>query len=584
MKLVILTTFLLFTLSTVFAQTTIKPDSTFANNGFFTFTNTENRAVAVHVAPSGKIYVLAKPNPNLGGGISLLFRFNSNGSLDNTFGLFQGRVQIGNNATTNFFSFPVVLEDFSILDDEKIVLVGRAQPIGSIQKVIIKLNADGKSLDNAFGDNGITMLSPFSGFKRAYSLGLQSDGKIVVASEVVRTIDTRNVWIFRLNPNGKLDSTFNENQIFVVRQAQSLESRPRVAITQNDEAFISFKSDHKFENHSSQITNPVKTLVRLTSSGVPVFIDYNNDDEFGSMDSVKSSKGAIYYFKTGFSPDSVKQTVPTDFLIDSDGKVVISGIVEVKGGFKYSLLRVIGTGIRDTTFNNEAVFTDFTTSSDGSGSVVLRKVQPTGLSVYLKDNINAKSASVLADANGDYWIVGNSTIEEDDESINGRRIYVKKIRKNGLSDSTFADNSNYLFLFNANVRYDVDRAVFDDNGDLIVVGYTRPNLLSSARQELFVSRFKINQLVTSTKPSFLLKGVSVYPNPLASTLNIKTNNTDNYQLKIMDVSGRLLSSESLSGNTHYQISIQNLNLVTGTLVFVQLSNGNTFFTQKLIVQ
>jgi uncharacterized delta-60 repeat protein len=74
---------------------------------------------------------------------------------------------------------------------------------------VVRFNADG-SLDSTFGSRGlVTTTITAKGFDEIWSLGLQADGKIVVAGGTSPpNSGTRQLALVRYNPNGSLDSSF----------------------------------------------------------------------------------------------------------------------------------------------------------------------------------------------------------------------------------------------------------------------------------------------------------------------------------------------------------------------------------------
>ena len=69
------------------------------------------------------------------------------------------------------------------------------------------------SLDSSFGTGGKVITSINSGSDIAYAVGLQSDGKIVVAGMTTNTSTGKDFACLRYNSNGTLDSSFGTNGI-----------------------------------------------------------------------------------------------------------------------------------------------------------------------------------------------------------------------------------------------------------------------------------------------------------------------------------------------------------------------------------
>jgi len=71
------------------------------------------------------------------------------------------------------------------------------------------------------------------------------------------------------------------------------------------------------------------------------------------------------------------------------------------------------------------------------------------------------------------------------------------------------------------------------------------------------------------------KSISVYPNPSNGIFNI--NVKDTYNLEITDITGRVINSRILTGNTSIELN-------TAGIYFLRFSNENGSYTQKVIVQ
>ncbi|MEJ7701193.1 MAG: delta-60 repeat domain-containing protein [Pyrinomonadaceae bacterium] len=135
-----------------------------------------------------------------------LARYNSNGTLDTTFGT-------GGKITTDFGDFGnyVYASDVVIQPDGKIVAAGgsRSDDFEDDSGVfaLARYNADG-TLDATFGSGGKVITDfGYPGYVPGLSgLALQADGKIVAAG-TVRPFN-EDFALVRYNTNGTLDTTF----------------------------------------------------------------------------------------------------------------------------------------------------------------------------------------------------------------------------------------------------------------------------------------------------------------------------------------------------------------------------------------
>ena len=129
-----------------------------------------DRADAVAVQPDGKIVVAGSSYDAVEYDEFALLRYNSDGSLDSTFG--DGGIVIT--------SIGDITEDrayaVAIQPDGKIIVAGESFH----DFAVARYNSDGR-LDDSFGDGGI-VTTDFGGESAAgYAVAIQADGKIVVA-------------------------------------------------------------------------------------------------------------------------------------------------------------------------------------------------------------------------------------------------------------------------------------------------------------------------------------------------------------------------------------------------------------------
>jgi uncharacterized delta-60 repeat protein len=145
-------------------------DTTFGTNGTVT-TNVggSDQANAVAIQPDGKIIAAGSANTNTA---FALARYNTNGSLDTTFGT-NGIVI---TSLSGGQARAIILQS-----DEKIIAVGTSNITGNNNFTLVRYNSNG-SLDTTFGTNGIVTTN-FGGTSndQAFTAAKQPDGRIVVA-------------------------------------------------------------------------------------------------------------------------------------------------------------------------------------------------------------------------------------------------------------------------------------------------------------------------------------------------------------------------------------------------------------------
>src|SRR5262249_60722759 len=122
-----------------------------------------------------------------GGWAFALARYNSNGTLDTSFGT-GGRV-LSAFAATSGVSVAGVFS-IAVQPDAKLVGAGEAQINGRFDFALVRYNSNG-SLDATFGTGGKVTTDFASSDDAAEAMALQTDGRIVAAG-VARVTGTNN--------------------------------------------------------------------------------------------------------------------------------------------------------------------------------------------------------------------------------------------------------------------------------------------------------------------------------------------------------------------------------------------------------
>ncbi|HEY7098680.1 MAG TPA: delta-60 repeat domain-containing protein [Terriglobales bacterium] len=200
-------------------------DSTFGNGGMVTsFLGGQGCAAnALALQTDGKIVVAGEITIDFifGENGDLDFavaRYNPDGSLDTTFGT-------GGVVTTDYFHLSDSAAAVRIQPDRKIVAVGTSQGVSSFSDFALVRYLPNGALDTRFGQQGKvrTDLHRANG-ESASAAVLQADGKIV-AGGYASTANVQNPFtLIRYNPNGKVDTTFGRNGIATVNFGRILQS------------------------------------------------------------------------------------------------------------------------------------------------------------------------------------------------------------------------------------------------------------------------------------------------------------------------------------------------------------------------
>ena len=173
-------------------------DTTFSSDGRVTsdFASGDDYAKSVAIQKDGKIVVAGSSVYNFA-----LARYNTNGTLDTAF-------SHDGKQTTDFGPGQHGAKSVAIQDDGKIILVGYTY-YGYHHFAIARYNTDG-TLDTTFSNDG-KQISELGYEDSASAVAIQNDGKIVVAGTAYG--NGYDFAIARYNRDGILDTTFSEDGI-----------------------------------------------------------------------------------------------------------------------------------------------------------------------------------------------------------------------------------------------------------------------------------------------------------------------------------------------------------------------------------
>jgi uncharacterized delta-60 repeat protein len=298
-------------------------DPTFGAGGTVTtdFSGQDNSANAIAIQPDGRI-VVAGRLANVDGTFDFaLARYNTDGSLDATFGT-AGRV------TTDFAGRSDVANAIAVQPDGRIVVAGTSATIGPTVPppdsdfALARYNANG-SLDNTFGTGGKVM-TDVAGTDSGNAALIQTDGKIVVSG--VANINSGQFALARYNTNGSLDSTFGT----AGKVTTNINNTRAIANA------VAVQPDGKLVAAGS-------TLEPLGFFVIFALARYNSD---GSLDSTFGSGGRVI---TNFFNFDGEEDVVYSLALQPDGKVIAAG--EATNN-RFGLARYNGDGSLDNTFGS----------------------------------------------------------------------------------------------------------------------------------------------------------------------------------------------------------------------------------------
>ncbi len=475
-----------------------------------------------------------------------LSRYNSNGSIDNTFG-------INGNITTSIGDSDAFANSAAVQSDGKIVVTGSS--IDGIKKVFttVRYNIDG-SLDNTFGTGG-KVITPFSSEDSyANSVIVQKDGKILAAglspTSFGLNTSTHSFTIVRYNADGSMDADFGTNGIVIKRFGASLSEITSLGIQEDDKIIAAGFS-------SGLGGGKAFVMTRFNPDG-------KIDTTFSHIGIVTTSVGKVEGLNFVSSISAIN-SVSTQ----NDGKIIACGYCSngesgVDIAKDFALVRYNTDGSLDSTFGDSGIV-----------MTSLGDLDDVAYSLTIQDD-----GKIIAGGFTD------SGIDED--------YAIVRYTIDGSLDSTFGINGIAINNFGAAGNV-IKSILLQNDGNIIAAGYSANS--DSSNVVSVVARYLGNNQTTSFAENRIKEIPSSfnlfqnYPNPFNPNTKIRytipsvgTSLMKFVQLKIYDILGRevttLVNENQQPGN--YEVTFNTTNLSSGVYLY-KLTAGSFSATKKMIL-
>ncbi|AWI25916.1 T9SS type A sorting domain-containing protein [Flavobacterium pallidum] len=486
MKIKLLTATLLAGACSICFSQDLAYDTAFGNNGMTTTTINENgdALLSLVLQPDGKIVSSVGFDFSLNGNEGLI-RYNSDGSIDTTFG--NNGIVLTSLVDENAFN-----NNLKLLADGRILIVGSKSTVPNNSNydyfnfAMAMYLPDGTP-DLSFGTNGI-LQTDFAGHGDvAKAIDIQPDGKIIVAGYVTITWASHTTFgIARYNPDGSLDTGFGQDG-FVVGDFEDDPQRIEYAhyIKWVDEKIIVGGSTSIYDNQD--IDDMAIAVLRINADGSP-------DTTFGANGRVVTSF-------------ALEQDVYT-FLPAPDGGIYAAGSIDQSGVTNALLIKYNSDGSLDAGFgdNGKVIFND----SLFPGSVISR--------LLLHDGKILCSGTVY-----------------DGTEVN---LMLMRYNLNGSIDTSFGSNGIFAFDINGNqIDYSIDMLLQPD-GKLVMGGWTG---VTQNDNHSVLTRMQFDNLYVAGLKSDLC---TTWPNPFTSSINIHSDD-EIFSADLFDISGRRITDISV---------------------------------------
>ena len=487
------------------------------------------------------------------------------GSVDNGFG-FDGEVSFDFGNASN------VCYNIAVQSDGKIILAGETIN-GGLDAAVMRLNQDG-SRDSTFNENGLVIFSdPYNYSEYFRPLVLQTDGKLVVGGEL-----DFNFWsMFRLNPDGSTDSSFNEDGKVITEFSGTLTS-------------LALQADGK--------------IVAAGYCYSPVYGDnedwavarYNVD---GTLDSTFGGDGIVTF---DYEHDS---QWAYDVLVQPDGKIVVAGELDQSTG----IIRLNPDGSFDNAFSNDGImlatpnsnFNYYTRSiliqADGkivfSLGTTLGRTNSNGTldttfgggwgyqSVIIPGYVYAGSETIPTDQfliqpDGKFLLA--ATVWDGDQFGQNDFAFIR-FTKDGPVDSTWGVNGVMIYDIDSSTDF-ISSIAMQPDGKVIGCGATDKNFMAVRILT------DINVGIANAESDGEMVA-DLYPNPFSTYTSIQFSLEKNSKviIDLYDLRGRKIKSfadENFSAGTH-ELSFDRGQVSSG-LYLVMLKFEQSILMKRLVIQ
>lgn len=336
-------------------------DTTFDGDGKVSTTIgvQDSYSISGALQPDGKIIVVGEARgSNTSGSDFGIIRYNSDGSLDQTFGI-GGKVITSFTDNSTDYATAVALQN-----DGKITVAGMTNG----RFAVARYQTDG-NLDPLFGGGKVSVAVGNRG-DVAYALVIQNDGKIVAAGTANSDSPQGFLYqmgIVRLNADGSLDTSFDGDGKVLTSFGSYLTCRD-----------IQLQEDGK-------ILAAGGTSITSASGLDFALLRYNTD---GSLDSQFGSGGKVS------TPIGGNDESAGSIAIQPDGRIVLAGQTTVNSDdTNFALVRYKSDGNLDLTFGIDGKVSTAVALQDSAASVA---IQPDGKIIAAGSAASLATSSVFA--------------------------------------------------------------------------------------------------------------------------------------------------------------------------------------------
>lgn len=475
-------------------------DASFGVNGKISY------ALGLEISYIKKVIALSEGQILTGGVLQddgnyqlFVHRMNTDGSLDNSFssdGMF----------TKELFNSNTFLIDMGMDSDGKIVVAGY---YGDPSKAfLLRLTSSGE-LDNTFGMGGVFLVPNTYDKSRIHAIHIQIDGKILLTGYESRN-NNQNIMIGRLNSNGTLDNSFDQDGIKSIDLINSsgIEQSGGIGVLNDGSIVIAVVVSNYVQDSA--------IVIKLTSTGA-------FDNSFGQNGMVSFQQGSYEQFRK--------------ILIHGD-KLVFCGFDYFLGKYHSIAIRLLSDGTYDNTFANQGIYSEDLTDGAGDGSFF-------GDILLLPD---------------DNYLIGGTLMNNDFMGD----MCMLRLSSNGTPDNNFGTDGLVTLQWSALQDDAVNSITLQQDNKIIIAGNNGRNI-AMARYESIT--------LDNLPGTDILNEFSYSPNPVADNCNVSftLNQSSEVEIKLIGNNGALIQmikNKEVLQNGNYTVVIDLSKFTSGLYAIV----------------
>ena len=415
-----------------------------------------------------------------------LFRYNTDGSLDNTFGT--------NGVVITNIGPPAIVDYYiAVQSDQKIVAAGSYYNGSDYDFIVLRYKSNG-ALDNSFGTNGSSTTHIGNANDIVSSVSIQSDGKIVVAGDYDSGGNNYDFTVVRFTTDGDLDNTFGTSGVVKTPIIGSSDFA-KSAIIQNDGKIVvtGYTKNGSYYDFAAVRYNSNGDLDNTFGTGGIVITQIASKNLYGRSSAIQSDgkiiiagnsyDGSDYAFVTAryqtdgsiddtFGTDGIVSTpvgsltnIAYSVVLQNDGKILTAGYSIDGSKDNFTVLRYGNDGTLDDTFGTNGIVI----TPVGSGNDIVK-------SVAIQDD-----GKIIAAGSSEYGPYNNFA--------------VVRYNVDGNLDNLFGTNGIVSTSISTSINVIKSLAIQSDN-KIIAAGYT--NLSNSSYDNFSIARYNENGKLDNT--------------------------------------------------------------------------------------